>query len=379
MADRLRVMLSSRVDDPKSTLPDGTKMRALRKLLVKEVEALRLTDDTDTVFDVDVNEGTGALAGDGDVDRHCREMVQRADIVLVLYNGRAGWGSQGLEGICHAELRAALDLAPHKVRLIRLPLVQTPTASDLAFQQYLTDHHLVGSDPECGTKDEVAAECRKTLRGAVVAMTRERAREGTPRSARSRGEPLIWARMTLADRAVEMVRSTVDALEQSPRKAAGLAAAGQRARLVELPWGDDLPLLVRVDAVPGAMSLPAARELVGQPFLLDHSLEADLVDRLGPVHLIAVGGGATESQAIRLLGSPDATIVPTDFGVYVADEIQKVQFILLSRCIDRSAIFARVQTLLNWLAASQEGLRLVERARTRAEIVPLLRPRDFSA
>ncbi|MGO9499949.1 MAG: hypothetical protein ACLQA5_25040 [Solirubrobacteraceae bacterium] len=120
------------------------------------------------------------------------------------------------------------------------------------------------------------------------------------------------------------------------------------------------------------MSVPAARELVGQPFLHDHKLVAELNDRSGPVHLIVVQGGATETQAAKQLGSPDATIVPTEFGVYVADEIQKVQMVFLSNCIDPSSIYGRVQTMLNWLDATQEGDRLVGRAKDRLRIVSLL-------
>ena len=97
-----------------------------------------------------------------------------------------------------------------------------------------------------------------------------------------------------------------------------------------------------------------------------------LKERSGPVHLIVVQGGATETQAAKQLGSPDATIVPTDFGVYVADEIQKVQIVFLSHCIDPSSIYGRVQTMLNWLDATQEGERLVRRAQDRSRIVSLL-------
>jgi hypothetical protein len=111
---------------------------------------------------------------------------------------------------------------------------------------------------------------------------------------------------------------------------------------------------------------------VVQPRRTDHELVTELEQRSGPVHLVVVQGGATEAQAAKQLGSPDATIVPTDFGVYVADEIQKVQIIFLSQCIDPSSIYRRVQTMLNWLDATQEGERLMRRAQDRTRIVSLL-------
>ena len=99
-------------------------------------QAVDLPGSDERLFDVLVNEGEAALAGDGDVERHCREQIRKADIVLVLYNGSAGWASHGLEGICQIELRAAMETAPHKVRIIRLPLTRKPTAADMDLPRF---------------------------------------------------------------------------------------------------------------------------------------------------------------------------------------------------------------------------------------------------
>lgn len=342
-------------------------MRQLRDHLVKQITAVRLPGAEEQLFDVFVNEGSAALAGDGDVERHCREQIRKADIVLVLYNGSAGWASQGLEGICQIELRAAMDTAPHKVRVVRLPLTRKPTAADKSFRAYADAQHPFSSDREYDTTADIAEQSLKALRTAIVTMVSERAREGSLRAARSHGDAFSWARMPMADRADAMRRAAVDALEQ----ARGAEPVAQSDNLVAVPWSGP-NLLFRVGAVPGAMSLPAARELVGQPFLYDHKLVKALEQRSGPVHLVVVQGGVTETQAAKQLGSPDATIVPTDFGVYVADEIQKVQMVFLSQCIDASSIYGRVQTMLNWLDATQEGDRLVLRAEQRSRIVSLL-------
>jgi hypothetical protein len=56
--------------------------------------------------------------------------------------------------------------------------------------------------------------------------------------------------------------------------------------------------------------------------------------RSGPVHLIACQRSVTESQALRQLGFPDVTVVSPPFGVYVVDEVQKVQLIFLANCRD---------------------------------------------
>ena len=80
----------------------------------------------------------------------------------------------------------------------------------------------------------------------------------------------------------------------------------------------------------------------------------------------------TEAQAARQLGFPDAMILPTDFGIYVADAVQRIQIIFLTQCINTSAVNSAVQNLLDWLRSSAEGDLLVRRAEERAQIVRLL-------
>jgi hypothetical protein len=373
VADAIRVMLSSRVDDPASALPDRTPLRAVRARLEDSIGGIVLVEDGDPLFDVFVNEGAAALAGDADVARHCREQVARADVVLVLYNGRAGWASQkGLAGICEIELQTALDFAPQKVRMIRLPVEPAPAASpDGRFQAWVDEQNLWSSQ-EVQTVDEIVEQSHAALRDLLVTATHRQAQAGSVRATRGRGEALRWSRMGLRNRAEAMREATANALLEGKRaKAIRARGAVGGGRLVAFSTASQ-PILTRIDAVPAAMSVAAARELVGQPFLRDHELVDLLEDRVGPLHLIAVHGGVTEAQAIRQLGSPDATIVPTDFGVYVADEIQKVQMIFLARCIDRASIYARVQTLLDWLRQTAEGDRLASRADGRKEVVTLL-------
>src|SRR5579862_5373723 len=185
-------MLSSRVDDPGSSLPDGTTMRELRDHLKQQITAVVLPGADEQLFDVFVNEGSAALASDGDVEQHCREQIRNADIVLVLYNGSAGWASQGLEGICHTELRAAMEFAPHKVRVIRLPLTRKPTALDKRFREYAEAQHPFSTDQEYDTPGEIGEQSLKTLGTAIVTMVSERAREGSSRWARSHGDAFGW-------------------------------------------------------------------------------------------------------------------------------------------------------------------------------------------
>jgi hypothetical protein len=102
--------------------------------------------------------------------------------------------------------------------------------------------------------------------------------------------------------------------------------------------------------------------MVGQPFLRVHQLHGAMVDsgaEAGPVHIIGCHKGVTENQAMRLLGHPDATIIKTPFGVYVADDVMKTQLILITGCRNPSAVHHGVQRMMTWLDQSEEAGRLI--------------------
>jgi len=87
------------------------------------------------------------------------------------------------------------------------------------------------------------------------------------------------------------------------------------------------------------------------------------------VHLIASHKTATEAQAVRLLGFPDATVVSAPFGVYVADDVQKIQMILIANCRDETTTRHGVQRFFDWLEQTGEDDRLAQRAQSRTNII----------
>jgi hypothetical protein len=110
--------------------------------------------------------------------------------------------------------------------------------------------------------------------------------------------------------------------------------------------------------------------MVGQPFLRDHELSQSLEAEVGgPLHVIACHRTATESQAVKLLGFPDATIVSAPFGVFVADPVQKVQFAFITNCRDEANTRHGVQRFFEWLRQTNEEANVANRAKSRAHIV----------
>jgi hypothetical protein len=132
----------------------------------------------------------------------------------------------------------------------------------------------------------------------------------------------------------------------------------------------DSKLLAVTHAVPAALSIAAAREMVGRPFLRDHQYAAVLSDRvLGPIHFIGCHKKVSESQAVSLLGQPDLTLINAPFGIYAADVVYCIQVIFLSDCRDQSSTRHALQRFFDWLEQSGESALLLERAAKRMRIV----------
>src|SRR6266851_3444105 len=115
----LRIMLSSRNND---LIPDGTasvKLSVVRLELQKELQAEEFLGRA--LLDVWINEEAGAEAGDLTAWEACLKEVDDADVLIVIYNGEAGWTKDpGGIGICHHEMAHAWHRTPGKVFLIRM-------------------------------------------------------------------------------------------------------------------------------------------------------------------------------------------------------------------------------------------------------------------
>jgi hypothetical protein len=175
------------------------------------------------------------------------------------------------------------------------------------------------------------------------------------------GAPFDWSRLDYAQR-----KSAMETVLHASLRSEGAEKAGS-ARIHKL---ENERVFFCCHAVSAAMTVPAAREMVGRPFLRDHELFGLMSGPIqGPVHVIACQKGVTENQAVSLLGFPDATIVTPAFGVYVADNVQKIQLVLLVNCRDESSTPYAVQRFFDWLVRSGEAKFLAARAKDRKAII----------
>jgi hypothetical protein len=355
---KLRLMISSRCNDPVPKAGGGTEpLSELRKRIKDELHRASFLGWIP--YEVWINEDEPPPEGTRDAWDHCLDQAAQADVVVGLVNGNAGWSADEQDiGICHAELQRALESAPAKVRIVRVPCAAPRGAKHARFSEWLGRQHLWIAE----AKD--SDEALQRVRAVAVDVLGALAQAGTREVRRGRwdsGDALAWSRLDFEGRAAEMERVV---------RAALLARRGSRAE------GDalfarvrDREVLFKVAAVPGPMGVGPARERVGQPFLRDHRLVTVLRGAAGPVHLIACHRGVTESQATRTLGFPDVTLATPPFGVYAADDVQKIQLLFLASCRDETTTRIAVQRAFEWLEASGEAARLVERAEQRARIV----------
>lgn len=361
---KLRVMISSRCDD---FFPIGaeTKLSDIRKDLKQDIEAVKIAGKR--LFEVWINEETPPQGGAWSSWEVCIQAVKDCDILIVLDNGNAGWANDkdGI-GICHAELVTGHSIAPDKVRIIQIG--DDDTRKDLKDPRHKRFQDEVSNlsrfrGGEVKTVDDLKQRVREAVYDGVVKL----AQAGVAEASRGKfhsGSALDWTRLSFAERREQMV--------SVGKKALGASDAQLKDRepvVVELAKSK---VLVAVHAIPAALSVGAAKEPVGQPFLRDHQLSGHLSEEggvTGPLHIIACNKTATEAQAMKLLGFPDATVVSAPFGIFVADPVQMVQFAFIKDCRDESTTRHGVQRFLEWLKQSGEDKLVARRAGHRANIV----------
>lgn len=361
---KLRIMISSRCDDRFPAIGEGQiTLTAIRRQLKHDIETAEIFGKA--IFEVWINEDEPPEPGSQDSWDLCIEQAREADLLLVLYNGNAGWSlNKGDIGICHAEMMTAFSESPGKVSVLSLlakdKQLRPSAPQDLRFQAYVDQANLFRGSA-ASTVDGVLQEARKAIRESLLNIAHQGARE-VKRSRYNTGAALDWSRMDFVARQSAMRDVLSEALS-----ARGKSASEGDGLIVQLSGRQ---VLFLPSAIPAAMTVAAAREMVGQPFLKDYRAVPQLKGSVaGPVHVIACHRSVTESQAMQLLGFPDATIVPGAFGVYVADNIQKIQLCFIANCRDDSSTRHGLQKLFDWLSQTGEEAHLLERAISRSKIV----------
>lgn len=367
----LELMISSRCGTEIRRKSSGgvETLSDLRRRVKRALES-RFTAGVERLFDVWINEDERNQTADETWYSASEKRAQRSDVVIVLFTGDSGSRLVGTMGVCHAELVAALADTAAKVRVVDLrQAIVTAGDVDPEFVNFVDEQ---GWATQTAATGDAAVEA---VRGEAMAAVRTLAHHGAldVRRRSKIGSEIEWERKSFDVRKHLMEEALVDALHEvlGPGPDDVPAASHGRATIASLGGRD---VLFVCHGAPEGLAVAASREMVGQPFLRDHLLAGRLRGdgrrgTVGPVHVIASMTSATESQARRLLGFPDATVVKDVWGVWVSDPLQRIQVLLIDRCTSVSATRARVQQAITWLHATREDATLVERAARRARVV----------
>ena len=361
-SSKLRIMISSRCLDRFPT-SNGDLLSDIRKKLKSEIEAEKLFGKP--LFEVWINEDAPPAPGNEDSWDHCLAQAKDCDILLVLSNGNAGWAKSGGDiGICHAEFNVGMSRSPGKVRIISLGTVTGGTADQQTrnkrFESEIARQSLFRGRAAKDVED-LKQIVKDALHDAVLGLSQAGVREVSKGKFYS-GQALDWTRLNFSDRQKAIVEVLRDALSNRP----DAALVGDNVSVLIA----QRKVLISPHAFPAALSISQASEMVGKPFLNDHKLAEVLKKGLiGPVHIIACHESATKTQATKLLGFSDAEVVTSPFGIFVADQIQKIQFAFIVNCRDETNTRHGVQRFLEWLEQTGEDSRVANRAASRTNIV----------
>lgn len=368
-SSKLRIMLSSRCNDSFPVRQTKRSLSDLRKELKREIEAIKIGGRG--LFEVWINEDTSPQSGNANAWEVCLNAAKDCDIFIAMSNGDAGWArpKHASElGICHAELEQTFNSTPAKVYVVQLDGKPSTKGAAGKRNQAFADYMKRLGPFRGGKVASTEADAKELVLGAVSDALVKLSQSGVVEASKGRnhnGAALDWTRLDFKTRRDAMVAVLRKALFDRP-------GSKEEGSNVVVQFGGHQVLMVP-DAIPAAFGVGPARELVGQPFLNDHRLAPSLSQRRGgPVHVIACHRNATENQAATLLGFPDATIISAPFGVFVADRINKVQFVFLTHCHDPSSTKHAVQRFMDWLDETGESLLMATRAKARASIVRII-------
>jgi hypothetical protein len=369
---RIRVMLSSRNLD---LVPSGDRavpLETVRRALKEELEVETLCGHP--LLEVWINEEAGAADGTEDAWGKCMEQVDEADIVVVIYNGHAGWTkSTGGVGICHGEFDRVWSRSPSRMRLVGLKFDSIPklglrSPKEIAeenevnrrFYDQIERYSLFQAFAfdDTSLKDEV----RRAVASAVSELAYAGSREGR-KGKYYFGAPLDWSRLNYPQRKEEIEKAVGAFLEGK-----GSAAPKEGVYALDIRGAN---VAMKAHGIPSGFGIAEAREMAGRPFLKDHTTTVALPDSqlLGPVHILACHKKCTESQVTRFMGQPDLFLVSAPFGHFVSDPTGFAQAFFLVDCRDETSTRLACQRMFDWIEESGESARIVERAVSRARIL----------
>jgi len=365
-------MISSRCKTKIKDDSDKISLSDIRKGIVEVLQSETLFDTN--IYQVWVSEDprdTSALESSWE---ECMSQVDKADILLCIYTGEGGWAKEkGDIGICQGEMETGINKEPAKVFIINAEKaiaskINKTDPVNKRMKEYVLKINRFYN--EAFSKEDIINIAKEIIGQATINLAKL-GKSVARRGKYNFGEALDWSRMNFAERKFSIENEITKQFLQSGSTETDKCIVYTLYRK---------KYLFKIHGIPSGMSVSAAREMVGQPFLKDYKLTFNLKKKVfGPVHIIGVHKGVTEQQAINILGQPDAIIVNGPYGIYIADKIQNIQMIFLDNCRDSASTRHNVQKFVNWLDESGESDSFFMRAERRSQILDVINKQQKSS
>ena len=347
--NKIKVFFSSRVNtssslDKKFTLSD------LRKYLRDELQSALFLDEK--LLEIIINEDSFDSAFDQNAFDNCLAKMKECNLIVILYNGEAGW-NVGANGICHDEFLVAMQEFSGMTYAINLTALFTPKSRDEANIRFRQDvdtsfRHMesISASSVDDLKKKVLTQIKRYLLKSIENSFATRKQIDSASS--TFGLTLNWSKLTYDDRQ--------KAIKENLKN--GLTAA---------KFFEDV--ICDHHCIPDHMSVADARNRIGRPFLQEHKLLQKEKRGKGAIHVIAVYGNATETQVKNLVGFPDVAVIKASFGYYLWETTSHIQIFFIPKSVNPSAVRMGIDQLTQWLRVSQESNKISNRAKARFSIL----------
>jgi len=356
----INIFLSSKVTSVFDNLDiDDFSIGDLRSFLKTELESQKYFGKQ--LFKVIINEEGFEANFDKDAFDACIQAIKESDIIVVFYNGDAGWApidDKTANGICHEEYLIAMNEHPSMTFAINLSKYFKNASYNKDQKKrnskFLSDTDNLYRFKEYSEADTVDDLKKYILRLVVGYISKSfdlafNAKKQLDANNIVFGKTLEWHKLTYPQRIEEIQKLSTNS------------------------FSDIFPNTICLyHAIPDNLSISDARNSLGRPFLYEDNELAGTTLTKGVIHFVTAYGNATETQVKNLIGYPDITLIKTSFGFYLWEQTTQVQYIVISKCINPSVIDTRKQQVVNWLKASKEKTNINIRSAERFKILKVI-------
>ncbi|MCK5741471.1 MAG: hypothetical protein KAH48_04580 [Chlorobi bacterium] len=354
---KIEIFLSSKVTPIFENIDvSDYSLEKLRKFIKSEFESIEFLGEK--IFSVVTNEEGFESTFTSDAFDTCIENIKKCDLIIILYNGDAGWapdGDEKVNGICHEEYITAIQELPSMTKGINISSYfenikykADQKTRNKKFEDDINSYSRFLEYPTATTKSGIEIYIKKLIskyiKSAIASAFKSQKEVGAVKTVF--GKTLDWTKLTYNQRSKEIKSLSEDSLNSIFKKA-----------------------ICKFHAIPDNMSISDARNEMGRPYLYEHELLSTTTLRSGVIHFVSVYGTCTETQIKNLIGFPDITIIKGSFGFYCWVQSTQIQFFFITKCINPSLFGTRKSQIDNWLNSTKEKDNIQKRADARFSIL----------